>query len=71
MYSERQLCLGLGHLKRTLSQPFPVALGQIADRCLPRVQVHGRMVRPCSQSDNADCVGRITLIQVSGTYGLG
>ena len=40
MYLERQLCPVPGHLRRTLSQFFQVALGQFADRRLPWVQVH-------------------------------
>ena len=48
----------LGHLKRTLSQLFPVALGRIADRCLPRVRVQHHPVSQWCQSDNADNAGR-------------
>ena len=34
----QELAAVLGHLKRALSQLFPVALGLFADKCLPRVQ---------------------------------
>ena len=38
--AERKICPVLGSLRRPLSQLIPVALGQFADRCLPRVQVN-------------------------------